>query len=207
MPTPEQILAGLQGIANAWQSLAIAWHVYFALIAVGLIMGWRPSQRIGAILLALPLLSVSVLAWLFGNPFNGTLFALAGITLLAIALGSPPTRIQLAPLWGIISGLVMFAFGWVYPHFLDTSSYFAYLIAAPTGLIPCPTLSIVTGLALVTGGLGSRSWSLVLGALGAFYGTFGAARLGVTIDWALVVGAVILVGVALIPDLRQHRLA
>ena len=52
----------------------------------------------------------------------------------------------------------------------------------PTGLVPCPTLSIVIGLALIVEGLDSRIWTSVLvGATGVFYGIFGAVRLGVTI--------------------------
>lgn len=57
------------------------------------------------------------------------------------------------------------------------------------GLIPCPTLSAIIGMTVVFGGLGSRSWSTVLAALAVFYGVYGAAVLGVTIDWVLAAGA------------------
>ena len=87
----------------------------------------------------------------------------------------------------------MFAFGWVYPHFLDTSTSLTYLYAAPTGLIPCPTLSIVIGVGLIVGGLGSRAWSIFLGALGDFYSIFGAVRLGVVLDWVLLFGSLMIV--------------
>jgi hypothetical protein len=90
-------------------------------------------------------------------------------------------------------GALLFAFGWVYPHFLNTSSFLPYLYSAPTGLIPCPTLSIVIGLALILGGLGARTWSLVLGVTGIFYGIFGSAWLGVLIDWVLLLGALTIV--------------
>ena len=82
MPGPEQILKGLSEIANKWQMLAMVWHVYFGILAVGLIAGVRPSKRLAGILLGLPLLSVSALAWASSNPFNGTLVALAGIALI-----------------------------------------------------------------------------------------------------------------------------
>jgi hypothetical protein len=93
----------------------------------------------------------------------------------------------------VVSGSLLFVFGWVYPHFLETRSILTYLYAAPTGLIPCPTLSTVIGLSLILGGLGSRAWSLTLGFAGIFYGVFGAAWLGVTIDWFLAVGALVAV--------------
>jgi hypothetical protein len=43
-------------------------------------------------------------------------------------------------------------------------------------------------MALILDGLGSRAWPLVLAATSAFYGAFGAACLGVTIDLGIVRG-------------------
>lgn len=199
MPTPEEILAGLTQIANQWRALAIAWHVYFAVLGLGLVFGLRPTKMVAGVLLGLPLLSVSALAWLQANPFNGTAFALAGITLIALSIRLPRERTWIAPAWAVIAGTLMFAFGWIYPHFLDTGTWLLYLYSAPTGLVPCPTLSIVIGVALILGGLGSRAWSLILAATGMFYGVFGAARLGVAIDSVLLIGSVLLVLVALRP--------
>jgi hypothetical protein len=76
---------------------------------------------------------------------------------------------------------------------------------APTGLVPCPTLSLMIGFALIAGGLAARTWSLTLAAAGVFYGAFGAARLGVTIDLALIAGALGLVVLAALPRDRQLR--
>ena len=196
MPAPEQILDGLHQIANEWQSLAILWHLYFGALVVALALGQRPSKRISGILLAVPLLSVSILAWLAANPFNGSVFAVVGVALLIMAMRLPDEPIQLAPTWVLIAGALMVLFGWVYPHFLDTTSYLPYLYAAPTGLIPCPTLSIVIGLCLMVDGLASRSWSWVLGATGLFYSLFGALRLGVTIDLVLLIGALLLIAIS-----------
>lgn len=203
MPNPEQILDGLGEIANEWQIVAMLWHVYFGALVIGLIAGRRPTKRTAGILLALPLFSVSILAWSFANPFNGTVFALAGLTLTLIAVRLPDERIQIASLGWIVAGGFLFLFGWVYPHFLVTPTFVPYLYAAPTGLVPCPTLSIVIGLALVVGGLESRAWSLVLGLTAAFYGLFGAVRLGVTIDYVLLFGALLIIAVALMPRYRM----
>jgi hypothetical protein len=205
MPTPEQILYSLGTIANQWQLLAVVWHVYFAVLAVGLLLGVRPAKRIGGVLLALPLFSVSALAWASANPFNGGLFALAGITLLVIATRLPQEQIQIAPLWIVGGGILMFLFGWAYPHFLETTSLIPYLYAAPTGLIPCPTLSILIGLSLIVGGFESRTWSLVLGAMGLFYGLTGAIQLGVTIDLFLLLGALLTLLVTFMPKSDVHK--
>jgi len=191
MPSPEQILNGLSAIANQWLFLAIAWHLFFAVLAGGLALGIRPSKRVGGVLLALPLLSVAALAWLAANPFNGILFTLAAIALLWIALRLPQERVHIAPLWLMGAGILLFVFGWVYPHFLETSSWLTYLIAAPVGLIPCPTLSIGIGLSLMVGNFESRAWSLALAGMGLFYSLFGAFRLGVAIDLVLLLGALL----------------
>jgi hypothetical protein len=199
MPNSEQILNGLSAIANQWQILAIAWHIYFAVLAGGLVLGFRPSKRVAAILLALPLLSVSILAWLAANPFNGLLFLLTSVALLMIAIRLPQEQIEIAPLWLTTAGIFLSLFGWLYPHFLESASFLPYLYAAPTGLIPCPTLSIVTGLSLMVGGLQSRAWSVVLGGMGLFYALFGAMRLGVTIDLILLLGALLTLLIAFLP--------
>ena len=209
MPTSEQILSSLRDIANQWQLLAVLWHIYFAVLAVGLLVGMRPSKRLGGFLLGLPLLSVSALAWASANPFNGILCALAGIALLAIALRLPADQVHVAPGWVVSAGVLLFLFGWFYPHFLDTSSLVPYFYAAPTGLVPCPTLSIVIGLSLMVGGFDSRAWSLILGATGIFYGIFGALRLGVTMDLVLLLGALLTVLVLFVPrpTVQKHALA
>ena len=192
MPTPEQILSGLSQISNDWQILAIIWHIYFLLIAAALISGYRPSKKLSGLLLSLPFFSVSILAWGYGILFNGLIYALIGILLVIISIRLPAGNISIGSLWIVIPGILLFLFGWVYPHFAEAPSLPIYVYAAPTGLIPCPTLSIVIGLSLILNSFGSRNWALILGVTGMFYGVFGAARLGVTIDLILLLGAVII---------------
>lgn len=158
-------------------------------IAVALLCGWRPPQRLGGVLLVPPLLSVSILAWSAGNPFNGVVFALVAALFLLAALKRPCAPARVAPAASFFPGLALFAFGWAYPHFVAAPSFLPYLYATPVGLIPCPTLAIVIGLVLMLDGLGSRSAFFVLGAAGLFYGAFGVFRLGVAVDWTLLLGA------------------
>lgn len=189
MPSPEDILNGLGEIARNRTDLAIIWHLYFGILVVALLAGYRFSRRMLGVLLAIPLLSVGMLAWASANPFNGTIFMVGAAALVVIGarLGRETSELAALPL-RIVGGL-LFAFGWVYPHFLNPDSMLAYLYASPLGLIPCPTLSAVAGLTLMLGGLGSFSWSAVVGVLGLFYGFYGAAILGVSIDWVLFFGA------------------
>ncbi len=197
MPTVDQILRSLHEIANTWKTVSIFWHVYFGAAAVALAAGIRPSRLVAGVLLGLPLLSVSAVAWLSSNPFNGAVFAVIGALFLLAAARLRPGSVQIAPAFPLISGALLFVFGWFYPHFLDTPSYFAYLYAAPTGLIPCPTLSIVIGSVLVLDGLGSRVLCAIPGVAGLFYGITGVVQLHVAVDWVLLFGAAVIMACAL----------
>lgn len=194
IPGPDQILSSLENIANDWSWVAVIWHVYLAALVVLLAVRIRPSRRIMGLALAVPLFSVSALAWSTANLFNAIVFAVSGIVLGALALRLQDRPVRAGPLWVVVAGAFLFAFGWVYPHFLRTESFLPYLYSAPTGLVPCPTLAVLIGLTLVLDGLESRWWSGILGAIGIFYGVFGAVRLGVTLDWVLLAGALVLFG-------------
>lgn len=193
MPTPYEILDGLSAIANDWRLLALVWHGYFALFILLLAFGLRPRKTIAGVLLTLPLFSVSILAWIYANPFNSAIFTLLGILLICVAAVLPKESVEVSSKAFAIPGSILIAFGWIYPHFLNDVDAFSYFYFAPAGLIPCPTLSVVIGLTLLLRGLGSRAWCLLLSAAGLFYGIFGAVRLGVMIDWVLVTGALVTV--------------
>lgn len=193
-------------ISGRWQALAIAWHAYFAAFALALVFGERPSRRVIGILLSLPLMSVSALAWSANNPFNGVVFAVAAAATIALSPFLAGDGVSFGPLWTVLGGLALFAFGWVYPHFLETRSLVRYLFAAPAGLVPCPTLAIVIGFTFALRGLDSRAWSSVVGAMGVFYGLFGALYLDVRLDWLLVAGAAAsIVGVFVITSRRTSQ--
>lgn len=198
MPTTEQILSGLKLIVNTWWPLAVFWHIYFAAIIIALIFGVRFNKRLSSVFISFPILSVSFVAWISSNPFNGILYASIGILLIYFSVKLPHEKINIAPLWILIPGIIMFIFGWVYPHFLEYSSSFAYLYAAPTGLIPCPTLSIVIGLLLILNGLQSRAVMLLIGIVGLYYGITGVVQLGVLIDLVLLIGAAVVVAAAFV---------
>jgi len=205
MPTPTQILQALAAIANEQLFLAISWHALIGLTVIGIVLGWRPTKKAGAAALALPLLSVSALAWAYKNPFNGIVFLLSAMAVIAIGLRRPQEKVDPAPVWASVAGAVMIIFGWVYPHFLEGGPWLRYLYAAPSGLIPCPTLSFVIGFALLANGFSSRSLSITLGAIGVFYALFGALRLGVRIDLVLLLGAVALFILALSPRFSSSK--
>ena len=188
MPTPDSILAGLAAIANGGVVVAVLWHVVIAAVVAAVMAGWRPPQRVARVLLAAPLASVSAFAFAFDNPFNGSVFAAGAVGLVVLGGFARSQRVVGAGAMASTMGIASIAFGAFYPHFLDASPL-AYTYSAPVGLIPCPTLALAVGFALLGDGLGSRAWTLALAILGLFYGLFGVLRLGVYLDVGLVVGA------------------
>jgi hypothetical protein len=176
-------------------------------LLVALFSGSRPPARAIAAFAIAMLASVSAAAWIFGNPFNATVFAALALLLSMVARNAPrdcggaSTRVASA-----LGGLLV-AFAWCYPHFLHGRPAIAYMIAAPLGLVPCPTLALLIGLALAGYRPAARRWSLVLGAAGLFYGAFGVFRLGVMIDVALLIASPVLIAQALRAGSRNNASA
>lgn len=195
MPTPGEILESLTAIANGARAGAVAWHAALAGLVVTLASGWRPSRRLLGTLATFPLFSAAAVAGLYGNPFNLAVLAAFGVALVWRALRLPGEPVRFPRGWPLAAGLAVLVYGWVYPHFLAGASPITYLYAAPTGLVPCPSLSVAVGLGLLAGGLGDRTWSWILAGAGLFYGLFGLLRLGVLLDVGLLCGAAALAAV------------
>jgi len=192
MMTPGEILDGLTAIANDAYSVAVLWHIVIGGALVALTRGWRPSALEAGAALSLPVICVSVLAWIYGNPFNGTMFALLAVALLTAALWSPRALVARGPAWAFAAGLAMIAFGGFYPHFLIDRPALSYVVAAPVGLLPCPTLSLLIGFLLLGDGIATPRVSLLIAAVGVLYALMGVMVLGVTLDVGLLAGALLL---------------
>jgi hypothetical protein len=190
MPSDEQLRAGLAAIANEWVALAILWHVMIAVAVVASIVGWRPDHRSMLRMLGVSLASVSVLAWTYRNPFNGLAFASLAVAMWALSKREAHDAVRRTSrlAWG--AGVAMIAFAWFYPHFLGTP--LLYLVAAPVGLIPCPTLALVIGAVLLGGAGFHRSTRWILVGAATFYALFGVVALGVFVDLGLLAGAAML---------------
>jgi hypothetical protein len=193
MPTPEAILTGLTAIANDWRWLAITWHLLALLLAAACFAGWRPSIRVIGYLLVGPIISASLLAWLSNNPFSGAILAGTAAALLWNAIRLPSSPPQCTSWASVTLGVACVIFGLSYPHFLRASSWATYLYAAPFGLVPCPTLAVAIGMTLMFRHLSSPSQSVVLAVTGMLYGVVGVSRLGVALDWGLLLAGAALV--------------
>jgi hypothetical protein len=204
MPSSQQIIEQLTTAANAWQAVASLWHLLLGAFLVSLVFGWRPQKRLVGTLLVCPLVSVGLIAWWSGNPFNGVVFAALAMTLVGLASRLRADRLSVAPPQLVWPGVGLIGFGWIYPHFLETQSWYPFLYATPLGIVPCPTLATTIGISLVLGAFGSRAWAAVLALAAVFYGAVGVFRLGVTIDIALLVGAMVLSRVAVDVPAASH---
>jgi hypothetical protein len=203
MTNAGSILAGLAGIATRHAWAAAAWHAVLAAGLAAWFAGWRPSRRALGLLAAALLLSVSGFALAGANGFNGVVFLLLGALAATSAARVPAGPARHGDPWAVAAGATLCAFGWVYPHFVQASSPLVYLYRAPTGLLPCPTLSLVIGLALALDDRRSGRWLGTLAGAGVFYGLFGVLALGVGIDAVLVLGSLALVVAALV-DRRRN---
>jgi hypothetical protein len=189
MPSASDILLGLSQVANGAIEVSSLWHVVLVATVAALFAGCRPQKRAAAAVLSAPLASVAILAFVFGNIFNGATFSLLAAALAVLAWRAQPGIVTFRSGWSAVLGSVLIVFGTVYPHFLEGASWVAYLYAAPLGAIPCPTLSVVVGAALMAGAFELRSWRLLLALAASFYAVFGVLRLGVLIDAVLLCGA------------------
>ncbi|MGE5180636.1 MAG: hypothetical protein ACM31C_01175 [Acidobacteriota bacterium] len=184
MPTSSAIIELTTRMAQELTWLGLAWHVGILMVVASLLTAWRPSQRAGAWLLVGPPLSVGLAAIAYASPFNALAFLL-----LALVLGFAARRRDVAPVagtprWAIALGILLIAYGFVYPHFLPVA---IAIFASPIGVVPCPTLAVLAGFTLVAGGFGSRAIPAALTAWTAFYALFGIFVLDVPLDVGLLV--------------------
>jgi hypothetical protein len=202
MPPAEAVLNTASMLANEWRLLAIVWHVLLAALLIAACIGRVRSSRTVGVLAAAPFASVSALSWWSGNPFNGAVFATLAMLLVAIASRwrMRTVSIDRRPLT-LLGGLLV-TFGWTYPHFLS-GPLWGYAYAAPFGVLPCPTLSVVIGVTLILGLHRYTAWSAALAIVGLTYGAIGVVWLGVILDYGLLAGAALLAGATAYQDLAS----
>src|SRR6185503_6931736 len=101
MPSCQQILISLETIANRAFLFAILWHVLAAAALVAAAIGWRPGRRTVTFLACVPLASVSAAAWFYGNPFNGSVFALLATVLAVLSTLVQNARLTRSAPWSV----------------------------------------------------------------------------------------------------------
>src|SRR4051812_31963449 len=107
MRAPGDILASSEAIANEAFALAVVWHAAVAVFLGRLALGARPSRRLAAVVVALPLGSVSAVAFAFGNPVNGVVCGALAVALTIIGARLDDRRVRGGPGWAVIAGTMM----------------------------------------------------------------------------------------------------
>jgi hypothetical protein len=103
----EEIIAGLQAIVNNNVLIATLWYIAIYGLIISLLFNRNPSNKLMAILFCLPIVSVSVLAWFSGNPFNGSLFAVLAILIIIFGLKASSQPVTLFDItWGYRGGSI-----------------------------------------------------------------------------------------------------
>jgi hypothetical protein len=199
-----EILEGLQATVNDYSTIAIIWHAVFYILIILLLTIWKPTNRLFGTLLCIPLLSVAVISWISGNPFNGLSFSILAILILLSGLSASKEPISFTLFPSGVIGILMIVFGLVYPHFIEANSIIKYVYASPVGIIPCPTLSVLIGLVLLFKGFGSQPIIIALIVAGLFYGLVGVIKLNVKLDLFLLFGVIYLL-VDYVFLLRSHE--
>lgn len=196
MPPPLEIvrLLGVMSRELAW--LAVGWHVVLFAVVAGSLAGARPSIRAIAILLVAQASSVAVAALAYANPFNALSFVILAVALAISYIRLPSGRASLGPPWAVLLGSAVLLYGACYPHFV-VGPWYLCIVAAPVGVVPCPTLAVVGGATLVVGAFGARAVPALLAVWSAFYALFGIFHLDVVLDAGLLASSVGLVALAI----------
>jgi hypothetical protein len=193
MLSPDDIIRALHYLADHYVNVAISWHIIiYGFLLFILIAKRKVTNRLIGGLLSLPVFSVSIFAWQIQNPFNGTLFLILGMLLFVFSFKVKSQRIVVNPSFAIrASGIAILLSGLIYPHFLG-QEFSIYLYAAPTGIIPCPTLLMITGFSLIFLLKQSYKWMMALLVADVLYGLLGVFLLGVELDIMLLLASALL---------------
>jgi predicted CoA-binding protein len=197
MSNRDLLLNELTLLANGRIYVALFWHVVlYAALAWAMLSRRGPARSAVALLLLTPVVSATTLAWLRGDLAHALWLTALIAALSVVTIHLPSTPPERTHGWRAWLGWAALALAASYPHYVQVEHASAYLLYAPLGVLPAPTLALLLGASLLLGGLGSRAWSYAVSACAFGVGVLGAFVLEVWIDLALVVAALALLGTA-----------
>lgn len=186
MPTPEHILRSLEYLANNYMAIGVMWHVIIILLLTFYIPRKQVSSRLYYGVPALLFLSVSLLALTILNFFNALVYFGLSVLFLRKSIITGDYRFEINKSFIFrLSAFTLILSGLIYPHFID-ANLLVYIIASPTGVIPCPTLLLASGISLLFVHRDHKSVFYILIAVNLIFGFIGIFVLGVYIDILLI---------------------
>ena len=190
MPTPEEILSLNEYLANRYVAIAVMWHVIIVFLLAFQMHRKQTGSHLYYGLTGVLFLSVSVLALTVLNIFNFLVYFIPSLLLIrkSILTRGPDLKLSKSTVFSA-SAYIFILTGLVYPHFLN-SDFTIYLVASPTGIVPCPTLLLASGISLLFVKPDHKLLLYILMPLNLVYGLIGIFILGVYIDALLVCAAI-----------------
>ncbi|MDO0824702.1 hypothetical protein [Desulfosporosinus nitroreducens] len=184
----QEILNYLKMLANnsLWVNFSMHILALMALSAIFVITKENLRRWIFQATVSILLLSVTINALVFGNPFHAVTFGILALTAL-VQLFLRKENIQIADSkWIIVIALFFIFIGLWYPEFVDENA-FELLVVSPVGVIPCPTLLTTIGLLMLIIPSVSRFQYIITIMMGIVYGVIGVFVFKVYLDITLLI--------------------
>jgi len=184
----QEILNYLKILANysLWVNFAMHILVFMTLFAIFSKTKETLRRLIVQAVVSILLLSVTIHAFVFGNPFHAVTFGILALTSL-VQLFVRKDTIQITDSKRIMAIALFFIFmGLWYPEFVDKNALLL-LVVSPLGVIPCPTLITTIGLLTLIMPSVNKFQYLITIIMGIVYGVIGVFVFKVYLDITLLI--------------------
>lgn len=201
----QEILNYLEMLANhsLWVNISMHILVFMALFAIFSKTKEKLRRWIFQAVVSILLLSVTINALVFGNPFHAVTFGILALTSL-VQLFVRKETIQITDSKRIMAIALFFIFmGLWYPEFVDKNALLL-LVVSPVGVIPCPTLLTTIGLLTLIMPSVNKFQYLITILMGIVYGVIGVFVFNVYLDITLLILA-LYAGSLYFRSLRQAK--
>lgn len=184
----QEILNYLEMLANhsLWVNFSMHILVSIALFAIFSKTKEKLRRWIFQAVVSILLLSVTINAIVFGNPFHVVTFGILALVSL-VQLFVRKENIQITDSKRIMAIALFFIFmGLWYPEFVDKNALLL-LVVSPVGVIPCPTLLTTIGLLTLIMPSVNKFQYLITIIMGIVYGVIGVFVFKVYLDITLLI--------------------
>lgn len=182
----ESILNYLSMVSNQNIYLNLIMHVitFLSIPSIFLLKNKRMQKAVFNGLVFILTLSVTVNAFINGNPFHLATFAILSIIALRELIGRNQVVISASNNVTIFVAFIFLFIGVWYPEFVHTTPL-AMLFISPMGIVPCPTLIVILSLfSLNSSGISKIQYIATI-IIGAVYAVIGVFLFKVYLDAAL----------------------